>query len=102
MKLSTTLRYRHSALFLAGAALVSAAALTPAHAGELAPSGARSAKQQPDSDRSGRVSRTEAQRDPLERQRANVLDANRDGVLDAAELAAPNNKAAVRGTEVKQ
>jgi hypothetical protein len=102
MKRSTIIRYRPSALFLAGAALASAVALAPAHAGDPAPYGASSGKQQLDSDRDGKLSRGEAQRDSALWHRFNELDTNRDGVLDAAELAAPDNQAAARGTEVKQ
>lgn len=85
-----------------GAIMVAGVLLVPAHAGDKYPTGATSTRQQLDSDRDGRVSRAEAQRDAPLRERFDALDANRDGVLDAAELAAADNQAATRGTEVKQ
>lgn len=87
------------------AVLASAATLTPVYAGERypekQPSGG-STMQQLDTNQDGRVSRAEAQRDTALSKRFDAIDANRDGVLDAAELAAPDNQAARRGTEVKQ
>lgn len=87
---------------LTGAVMASAVLLAPAHAGDTYPAGAAGTRQQLDSDRDGRLSRAEVQRDASLRERFDALDANRDGVLDAAELAAADNQTAVRGMEVKQ
>lgn len=86
--------------WLAAGTLAAAAALAPAHAGEAKDSAA-GAVQQLDADHDGRISRAEARRDPALAKRFDVLDANRDGVLDAAELAASDHQAATRGMEVK-
>jgi hypothetical protein len=90
--------------WLAAGLLSAAAGLSPAHAGEAtAPGGG--AWQGLDADHDGRISRAEAQHDSALAKRFDALDANRDGTLDAAELAASeneDNEAAARGTEVKR
>jgi hypothetical protein len=106
MNTSKRVNSARSVAWLAGAALASAAMLGPAHAGEQYPgnypSGGSGMRQPLDSNKDGRVSRTEAQHDAALRERFDALDANRDGTLDAAELAAQDNQAAAGGTEVKQ
>jgi len=109
MKSSKQLNPVRSATWLAGALLASATVLLPAHAAEKYPAGSGSSggsggmrHQQLDTDKDGRVSRAEAQRDAALRERFDVLDANRDGVLDAAELAAQDSQPTGRGTGVKQ
>lgn len=91
-----TLKQIASVCWLAGAALTTSVTMTPAYAGEkyptAQPSTGKSAGkgdwQHLDTNKDGRISRVEAQRDPALKERFDILDANRDGVLDATELGA--------------
>jgi len=106
MNRSKQINFPRSAAWLAGAMLASAAMLTPAYAGEKSPekypSGGSGMRQPLDGNKDGHVSRAKAPQDAALKERFDALDTNHDGVLDAAELAAPDNQAAARGAEVKR
>lgn len=88
-----------SARLLAAAALLSVANLTPAYAD----AGSAGSQHQADMGQKAQVTRAEAQRDPMLKERFDALDTNHDGVLDAEEIAAGNkSRGATKGTEEKR
>lgn len=89
-----------SAASLASAVLLSAVMSAPVYADDNASAGPGGLGQKVDTDNDGRVSRAEAQRSTTLKERFDALDTNHDGVLDAAQLAAPDSQAGARGTEV--